>query len=50
MRSPATISILPKSWEKKNVDPTTGLSEGFQITIRFNYGFKNMSRQKARRM
>ena len=32
----------------ERVDPTTGLSEGFQVTIRFDYGFKGISRQEAR--
>ena len=36
---------LPKL---EKADPTTGLSEGFQVTIRFDYGFKGISRQDAR--
>ena len=32
----------------ERVDPMTGLSEGFHVTIRFDQGFKNMSRQEAR--
>lgn len=30
------------------MDPTTGLSEGFHITIRFDFGFKGMNRQDVR--
>jgi hypothetical protein len=33
---------------QKKVDPTTGLSEGFQVTIRFDHGFKGINRQDAR--
>ena len=33
----------------EKVDPSTGLSAGFHITIRYDFGFKNMSRQDARR-
>ena len=33
---------------QEKVDPLTGLSEGFHITIRFDYGFKSISRQKVR--
>ena len=32
----------------EKVAPTTGLSEGFQVTIRFDYGFKGITRQDAR--
>jgi hypothetical protein len=32
----------------EKVDPTTGLSEGFQVTIRFDHGFKDIARQDAR--
>jgi hypothetical protein len=32
----------------ERVDPTTGLSEGFHITIRFDFGYKNMNRQDVR--
>ena len=30
------------------MNPSTGLSEGFHITIRFDFGIKNISRQEAR--
>ena len=33
---------------QENIDPTTGLSEGFYITIRFDHGFKGVSRHEAR--
>ena len=33
----------------EKVDSTTGLSEGFHVTIRFDFGYKGMSRQDARR-
>ena len=33
---------------QEKVNPLTGLSEGFFITIRFDYGFKSISRQEAR--
>ena len=33
----------------EKIDPTTGLSEGFQITIRYDFGFKGMSKQDTRR-
>ena len=36
---------LPKL---EKVAPTTGLSEGFQVTIRFDYGYNNITRQDAR--
>jgi hypothetical protein len=32
----------------EKVDPTTGLSEGFQVTILFDHGFKSISRRDAR--
>ena len=32
----------------ERVDPTTGLSEGFHVTIRFDFSFKSMSRQDVR--
>jgi hypothetical protein len=32
----------------EKVDPTTGLSEGFQVTIRFDHGFKGIARHDAR--
>ena len=32
----------------ERVDPATGLSEGFHITIRFDFGYKNMNRQDVR--
>jgi hypothetical protein len=32
----------------EKVDPTMGLSKGFQVTIRFDYGFKGIARQDAR--
>jgi hypothetical protein len=32
----------------ERVDPTTGLSEGFHITIRFDFGFKSMNMQDVR--
>ena len=32
----------------ERIDPLTGLSEGFHVTIRFDKGFKSMSRQEAR--
>ena len=35
---------------QEKVDTTIGLSEGFHITMRYDYGFKNMSRQEARRV
>ena len=47
MRSSATIFTSHKS-QGKDVNPTTRLSEGFHITIRFDYGFKNISRQEAK--
>ena len=33
---------------QERVNPTTGLSEDFTITIRFDHGYKGMSRQDAR--
>jgi len=33
----------------EKVDPTTGLSEGFHVTIRYDFGFKSMNKQEARR-
>ena len=33
---------------QERVDPTTGLSEGFHVTFRFDYGFKSMNRQEVR--
>ena len=33
----------------EKVDPTTGLSEGFHVTVRYDFGYKGMSRQDARR-
>jgi hypothetical protein len=33
----------------EKTDPATGLSEGFHITVRYDSGFKSMSRQEARR-
>ena len=33
---------------QERVDPSTGLSKGFHITICFDHGFKFMSRQEAR--
>ena len=33
---------------QEKVNPSTGLSEGFHVTIRFDYGFKSISRQEAR--
>jgi hypothetical protein len=33
---------------QEKVDPTNGLSEGFQVTIRFDSGYKSMSRQAIR--
>ena len=33
---------------QERVDHTTGLSEGFHVTFRFDYGFKSMNRQEAR--
>ena len=33
---------------QEKVDPATGLSEGFHITIRFDYGFKSMSKHEAK--
>ena len=32
----------------EKVHPTSGLSEGFQVTIRFDHGFKGIARQDAR--
>ena len=32
----------------EKIDPTTGLSEGFQVTIRFDHGFKGIARHDAR--
>ena len=34
---------------QEKIDPSTGLSEGFHITIRYDFGFKSISRQEARR-
>ena len=42
---PPTLTQLPRH---ERMDPTTGLSEAFQVTIRFDYGFKGISRQEAR--
>jgi hypothetical protein len=36
---------LPKL---ENVDPSTGLSKGFHVTICFYYDFKSISRQEAK--
>ena len=33
----------------EKIDSSTGLSEGFHITIRYDFGFKSISRQEARR-
>ena len=33
---------------QEKVNSSTGLSEGFHVTIRFDYGFKSISRQEAR--
>lgn len=33
---------------QEKTDTTTGLSEGFHVTIRYDYGFKGISRQEAR--
>ena len=33
----------------EKTDPTIGLSEGFHVTIKYDIGFKSMSRQDARR-
>lgn len=33
---------------QERVDPATGLSDGFHITVRFDFGFKIMSRQDVR--
>ena len=33
----------------EKIDPTTGLSEGFHITIRFDHGFKSISRHEAKK-
>jgi hypothetical protein len=33
----------------EKTDPATGLSEGFHVTVRYDSGFKNMSRQETRR-
>ena len=35
---------IPK---QKHTDPATGLSDGFHITIRYDYGFKGVTRQDA---
>ena len=34
---------------QEKVDPATGLSEGFHITIRYDHGFKGITHQEARR-
>ena len=34
---------------QEKVDPTTSLSEGFHITIRYDHGFNGITRQEARR-
>lgn len=36
---------IPK---QEHTDPATGLSDGFHITIRYDYGFKGVTRQDAR--
>ena len=33
----------------EKIDSTTGLSEGFQVTIRYDFGFKGITKQDARR-